>query len=297
MRHNAILRICTYSVLIFALLLLMATVMFRPRWTETTCELGPVEGDGKPHYYEFQEPITGMDIEWPAGEVLIETGDVDGVKVTAGNGTADVHVTPGGCLEVRYEENLGKRFFVKLAKKGLTITVPKDTALNKLDLDVASANVTVRGLEGDIREVEINSASGISTLENLKVGTLDVDTASGPCRFDNLTVRDLNVDTASGNVSFTGQLDTLNYDGASAWFTGVFLNHPYKLNLNTMSGKLDITLPEDCGFTAAFDGMSGKLNSDFATTFKNNAQVFGDGGCYIQVDSMSGNLTIRKSNP
>lgn len=294
MKHNAILRICTYSLLIFVLLMLMVLLMFRPRWAETSRELERVEGSAETNYYEFQEPITDMDIEWPAGEALIETGDVDKASVSVTNGTAAVSMDATGCLKVRCEKDYNRFFSVNFEKKALTVTVPRDTALTKLDLDVASANVTVRGLEGEIREVELDSASGISTLENLTIGTLDVDTASGPCRFENLTVRDLSVDTASGNVDFSGKLDKLNYDGASARFTGVFTNHPYQLDLNTMSGRLDITLPEDCGFTAAFDGMSGKLNSDFATSFINNSQVYGDGACHIQVDSMSGNLTIHK---
>lgn len=292
MKRNAILRICTYSLLILVLLMLMASLMFRPRQSDS-----PAQSEGETNYYELQVPVTAMDIEWPAGEVFIEAGNVDRATVTVTGGTADISTAPGGCLKVRYEENLNRFFFVNFEKKDLTVTVPKDTLLNELDLDVASADAIIRGLEGEIRNVKIDSASGSVTLENLKVGTLDVDTASGPCRFENLTVRDLSVDTASGNVDFSGSLDTLNYDGASARFRGEFTNHPYKLDLNTMSGKMDLTLPDDCGFTAVFDGLSGKLNSDFSTTLVGGSQVYGDGACYIQADSMSGNLTIHKANP
>ena len=41
--------------------------------------------------------------------------------------------------------------------------------------------------------------------------------------------------------------------------------------------------------------MSGNFDSDFTTTQRNGNYVAGDGRCHIEVDAMSGDVTIRKA--
>ena len=56
-----------------------------------------------------------------------------------------------------------------------------------------------------------------------------------------------------------------------------------------------MVLPEDAGFTVKLDTMSGDFESDFDTTLRNDSYVAGNGRCRIDVDAMSGDVTIRKA--
>ena len=65
--------------------------------------------------------------------------------------------------------------------------------------------------------------------------------------------------------------------------------------MDSMEGKLDIALPEDCGFTQPTDGISIQLAADFNYSYtKNRSHVYGDGRCRIDVDGLNCNVTIRK---
>ena len=159
-------------------------------------------------------------------------------------------------------------------EKNLTVLVPRDFALDSLEVDSASATLEVKDLT--IRDVE-------------------VDSASGECHFDDCTVEQLDVDTASGDIRFQGSLDVLDCEGASASIYAVLDNVPSRISVDTMSGDLDLTLPENAGYTFKLDAMSSEFRSDFETTLKNGQHISGDGRCSIDVNAMSGDVTIRKA--
>ena len=159
--------------------------------------------------------------------------------------------------------------------KDLTVTVPRGWVCDSLELDTASTDLTVRDMI--IREMEIDSASGTA-------------------KFENCTVSSLDVDTASGDVTFSGSLNELDFEAASASFTGVLENVPDKVKMDSMSGGLTLTLPEDAGFTVSLDAMSSDFSSDFPTVKKNKSYVCGDGHCKIDVDAMSGDVSILKQS-
>lgn len=225
--------------------------------------------------------ISELEIEWVAGDILIQPGNTDQITVRE-DGVSDSKYAMllqqrGEKLKIAFcEENaaniIGFGSTNELVKD-LTITVPVDWVCESLDIDCASATLEVNDMT--IREV-------------------DFDGASGTCEFENCTVEEMDIDTASGDVKFIGSLDTLDYDAASASVYAVLSNVPRRLAMDSMSGDLDITLPDGAGFSLALNGMSTDFESDFDTTMKNGNYVCGDGSCRINVDAMSGDVVIRK---
>lgn len=219
--------------------------------------------------------ISELEIEWVAGNILIQPGTSDKITVSE-DGSSDTKYDMavkkrGSKLSILFCED--STLGLSSLKKDLTITVPVDWECQSLEIDAASSNVTVNDLT--IQEVEL-------------------DTASGACAFNTCTVEELDVDTASGDIQFVGNLDILSCDAASASVYAVLSNIPSRLDMDTMSGDLDITIPEDAGFTITMDTMSSEFSSDFDTTVKNGKQVCGDGRCRINISAMSGDVAIRK---
>lgn len=221
--------------------------------------------------------VKDLNILWVAGTITVQPGDVE-----------DIIFSESGVSSERYAmiwKQTDSKLTIQFCKgsvsginaddfltKDLVITVPRDWNCNSLDIDAAAASLFVNDLT--IREVEI-------------------DSASGACEFENCTVDSLDLDTASGDVEFYGSLNELDCDAASASFTGVLTNNPSRINMDSMSGDLDITLPASCGFTVSMDAMSSDFSSDFETTSKNGNYVYGDGSCRINVSAMSGDVIIR----
>lgn len=131
-------------------------------------------------------------------------------------------------------------------------------------------------------------------MKNITVREVELDSASGTAVFEDCTIEELDIDTASGDVEFSGTLNMLECDAASAKVHAVFHNVPRSLKVDAMSGDVDITLPGRCGFTANIDTMSGDFSSDFETTRKDNTYVHGDGSCRIGLSAMSGDVHIRR---
>ena len=143
-------------------------------------------------------------------------------------------------------------------------------------------------------ELEIDAASADVDIRDMTIQEFDFDGASGRCTLTDCAVGEMSLDTASGDVTFSGTLDTLDCDGASAKLQLELRNTPRSIDMDTASGSLTLVLPEDCGFTVSLDALSGRFSSDFATTTQNGRHIYGDGSCKIDVSSMSGGVTIRK---
>lgn len=301
MKTNAIARIIIWSLVIVLLLGIMGSVMFGtgrsysriynhvpaqteiPVLLETTFPAEEVSGyDGKDTFSASE--VREIEIEWVAGDILIQPHDTDTIEVRE-DGLSDeryamlLHCRDGE-LKIQFcDEDISLRFGVGMGTeitKDLTIYVPRDWVCESLELDVASASVEVNDMT--IREV-------------------DFDGASGTCEFENCSVNEFDIDTASGDIRFIGSLDMLDCDAASASVYAVLSNTPSRMDMDTMSGDLDITLPENAGFAVSMNAMSSNFSSDFETTMKNGNHVCGDGRCRINVDALSGDVILRKGEP
>ena len=228
------------------------------------------------------EAIREIKIEWISGSVTIEPGDVQEITfLESGNGTDKYEMVwkqSGDELVIQYSKDssiAGFGLHFGDDSKDLTVTVPRGWVCDSLELDTASTDLTVRDMI--IREMEIDSASGTA-------------------KFEICTVSSLDVDTASGDVTFSGSLNELDFEAASASFTGVLENVPNLIKMDSMSGDLTLTLPEGAGFTVSLDAMSSDFSSDFPTVKKNKSYVCGDGHCKIEVSAMSGDVSILKQS-
>ncbi len=216
--------------------------------------------------------VRDLKIEWAAGSVTIRPEDTD--EITFFETESDrpmVWKQTGDKLAIQFCEHWS--WGISGFRKDLVITVPLDWECRDLEIDAASAQVDVRGL--CFRNVEIDTASGVCTFENCQVDKLDLD-------------------TASGDVYFSGTLNVLDCDAASASCEIALSNVPSRINMDGMSGDLDLTLPDDAGFSAGVDAMSGRFTSDFPTTVSNGRYVCGNEACRIDVDGMSGDVYIRR---
>lgn len=256
--------------------ILMAYVQEAGSTSTEVLNPGEAIGIGSDHVQEIE-------IEWAAGNIVIRPADVATIEITE-SGVSDPKYAmrwrvSGNKLSIDYcEEDLMEfGFGITIndnLQKDLTILVPRSHELASLEVDAASATLEVSNLM--IREVEF-------------------DGASGACTFENCVVDQLDLDTASGDVTFSGTLQVLDCDAASANVYAVLDNVPSRVEMDSMSGNLDLTLPDNAGFTVNMDGMSSDFVSDFGFTTRNGSHVCGDGACRINVDAMSGDVYIRKA--
>lgn len=294
MKSNAIVRIVLFSLAIFVLLgillggLVLGLFMFDsdfPSEYNGTSQKLPVASDGITAQGAVgAEKIQNIEIDWVAGSITIQpVENTDQITITeSGNDNEKyqmVYKQKGNTLEIEYcEDSVSFPSFGitinNTVSKDLVITVPMDWICDTLEIDTASARVDVR---------------------DLTIHEFNFDGASGTCNITNCNVDEIDLDTASGDITFEGTLEMLDCDAASANCRITVTNVPRTIDIDTASGDLDLTLPENSGFSCDLTTMSGSFSSDFETMLQNGHYIHGDGSCRINVDAMSGDVVIRKS--
>ncbi len=274
MRNNAITRIIIYSILIVLLLGILLTGLgiglFMVDLDFSSSEYTTIQG-GTVQFDPQQ--VSNIQIEWASGNIDFITADVDSICFfEEGNNItqegAMSHRQSGDTVYIRFQNTSSILGLFNTHSKDLTVTVPRAWNCQSLDISIASA---------DIRITELSAQR------------VHIETASGDCRFDSCSIGQLEIDGASSSVHYQGSLNTLECDTASGSFTGILENTPISIEMDTASGDLDITLPENTGYQVELDALSGRFTSEFG-----NSLYYGDGSCKIDFDGVSGDIQIRK---
>lgn len=288
MKASAIIRIIAFSVAIILLSFILLSIidynyyfengrlhsyeMAAPAPTEAACHV---------HQQDISTQVQNIEIEWVAGSIAIHPSDsLSNITVEefspAGSNYNMVVKQSGQTLKIKFcEESIKLSSFGSNmdVSKDLVIRVPKNWNCNNLEIDAAATDVTIQDLT--IRE-------------------LDFDGASGNLILDHCNITDLDIDTASGDIEFVGTLDNLDFDAASAKFYGEFYNSPRNLNMDSMSGDLELVLPEYTGFELNMETVTGSFDTDFTFGKHNDLYICGDGNCKINVSAMSSDVSILK---
>lgn len=287
MKSSAIARIVLFSIAIVILGgilvggLTIHKVSTAVDWTQlfhSASGFGSIEGGTVASMGEVSpENVKNIEINWTSGSVTIQRADVDTISFAEDPGLDEnqkmLWKLQGDTLVIN---NSRYRVVIGISKsKDLVVTVPMDWNCNDLEINCVSADTTLNSITAN--DVTINAVSGLCDF-------------TGNCTIDKLTV-----ETVDGDITYSGTLNKLNCEGVSADFRGTFIAVPHSIELSTVDGNIDLILPADAGFTAELDTISGKFTSNFDTVVSGSRYSCGNGACSIEVDGVSGNITINKA--
>ena len=156
-----------------------------------------------------------------------------------------------------------------------------------------SGDIAIDG--GAHKELRTESVSGKITIGNAQASKLRADTMSGDISVQG-TFAEVNVDSTSGRIQIEAagarEIDT---DTTSGGIEVQCTQTEYleKISADSVSGDVQVTLPEGSGFKLSFDTVSGTQSNDFA--MRND--TYADGRIEIKVDTVSGTLRIVQDEP
>ena len=273
MKGKAIARIVLFSMIALVLLcVLLAGLGLSSFAKPVSSQIVSVQSTGSEYEFALEE-VSGLAISWASGDIDIQPADQDTVTVSEerSGGSSMVVRHLGSTLEIEAGESKWRLGVGKSTQKDLSIRVPRDWLCQSLEISAAAADIRVDGLT--ITSVALN-------------------TASVNCAFTDCAVEKMQMNTASSDLDYSGVLKRLELKGASADCNLRLSDAPAAIGMNTASGDLNLTLPDNCGFTLDRSSLSGAFQSDFATTTENDKIVCGDGACQITFSSLSGNINI-----
>ena len=276
------------------------------------------------------EDIRKIDISWLSGGVSVQAvGQTSQITVQEEATTALteeeklVCAVDGDTLRIRFMSDARRDSFE--GEKFLTVSLPwelvKNAHFEEIDIETTSAyayvsadaqKIKLSTVGGDARVmcascpvVEIETVNGSVGVVDGTWARVDISTLSGAIELAG-EVENAEIETASGKVDIAGALGALDFESVSGDLI-LATERALRLDAETESGSIYLTLPAQDGFTLDYETKSGAFRSalteregtliacgDRETHYSVPAL---DGGAVseLTIETMSGTLTIKAS--
>lgn len=227
------------------------------------------------------EGVKNIEIDWAAGSTSIAVGEGDQIQlIETSNGMLSKAQSMrwsvvGDTLKIDYGSGWS---CMSMGSKHLEVRIPRSLAenLGVLSIDGASGDYAVDGISCDTLQVQL--ASGKLDAQGVWARQLVLDAASGTMRAQGIFVDSVRVGVASGRAEVTCKSVC-----------------PKTIDADMTSGNVMLAIPDNPGFTATVNKMSGNFNSDFELTMQGEERYrYGSGEATFDFDMASGSLTLRK---
>lgn len=222
--------------------------------------------------------VAKIDLSWIDGKAEFVHHDGDNILISEKAEKLDTDkqlhwLVDGDTLYIKYAASGFKTG--KNMNKTLTVSLPKDIALDKLIMNVVSTDVKVQELATE--HISIQTVSGDVEGSIKQVEEAAINTVSGSVSMAVGEAESVSVSTVSGNAAFR------------------FESAPKKITADSVSGNVIIYLPEDAGFYAKMDSVSGDVSGDLPMEMKDKeTYVSGDESCRISINTVSGDAKLEK---
>ena len=277
------------------------------------------------------EKIRKIDISWLSGGVSVQAvGQTSQITVQE-DATAElaedeklVCTVDGDTLRIRFMSDARRDSFE--GEKFLTVSLPwelvKNAHFEEIDIETTSAyayvsadaqKIKLSTVSGDARvmcancpEVEIETTSGNAGVVDGTWAKVDISTVSGAIELAG-EAESAEIETASGKVDIAGALGALDFESVSGNLI-LATERALRLDAETESGSIYLTLPAQDGFTLDYETKSGAFRSAL-TEREGTLIACGDHEAYytvpaldggavseLTIETMSGEVTIGASS-
>ena len=285
----------------------------------------------KAYSFGGEMPVKSLDISWLSGGVSVQAvGQTSQITVQE-DATAElaedeklVCTVDGDTLRIRFMSDANRDGFE--GEKFLTVSLPwelvKNAHFEEIDIETTSAyayvsadaqKIELSTVSGDARvmgascpAVEIETVSGNAGVVDGTWGKVELSTVSGAIELAG-DAESAEIETTSGKVDIAGALGALDFKSVSGDLI-LATERALRLDAETESGSIHLTLPAQDGFTLAHETKSGAFRSalteregtliacgDHETHYTVPAL---DGGAVseLAIKTVSGEVTIEASS-
>ena len=211
---------------------------------------------------DISQKISKISINWLNGEVKVSeySGSTLTIKDEVISGALKEELKlrwkkEGNEVKIQYAE-ADKKLYLDDFKKNLVVMVPSSWSLDKVEIDVVSADSTIA--LGSLKELDWHSVNG----------NMDAKVDS---------ISSVECNTVNGDVSL--------YMKKSG---------PKELDIDSVNSDVTISLPASSSFTLKRSSVNGSLNSDFAGKVSgSNTFIVGTGDSDWKIESVNGNVNLK----
>lgn len=295
MKTSAIIRIIIYSLIVFLL-----TTFLVDSLTDTRTFWDAVTDNGFGFSWRWGDRHRGFDdtnyqsggtsiavgsineieINWVAGNIKFEVHDGDQIIFAE---TARTKITDEKALRYAVYDN---KLIIDFSRnmrgpinignnmsKSLLVKIPKAMILRKLDIENVSSDID---------------------LGSFSCRSLSISSVSGEISGSGIVADNLNCETVSGDIELEGSFKVIDHESVSGDVKITSDVCPDKVDGEAISGKIELYIPENDGFTVDYDKVSGNVNCDFPVTSGKDRITYKNGNSKFDYSTISGNIYIKQ---
>lgn len=288
MKHSALARVCIWSVVTVLLVGLLATGLRGSSFADFSFGATSFAYDDSDAYTPGGTAISTsgikeIELNWLSGSVNIEVYNGSEIRFSE---TANRELNADTELQYRVKGNKLVIQFCKSTRglsllnslsKSLTLQIPASIALDKVDIENVSSSIKFAGGGLYIKKVELENVSG----------SIDVSGISGS---------ELKLENVSGSINVGGTFDSIDCESVSGSQTYKLGSVPRKMDVDSVSGSISVSMPEGKGFTAKLDTVSGSLSTNFGDKYDRKTAVYGNGESSLKFETISGSVNIDRDD-
>ncbi len=288
MKTSAIIRIITWSIVAIFLIVILVNVINGDEIIGFNIGFSGYNYDNSSKYLVADgvvnaKDINNIDVNWISGKIKVVDYDGDTIEFyEEGSSNLDEDEKMRYLVE---DGNLKIKF--KKSRKFMAFSLFK--SLNKtLILKVPSS------IKDELNNFVVDTVSSPVEIENLKSNNVSIEVVSGKVDLKNVKSEVLNVETVSGSTNISGDIDFIDVEAVSGKVTMNLENCPEEIKTETVSGSINIYIPENDGFTVEYDSVSGKFKCDFEVKMSKKEAIYKNGKSDFELETVSGGININK---
>lgn len=227
---------------------------------------------------DITDKIENIEIDYLTGTVTIVGGasDTISIKETSDKKLEEkqkVHTyVDDDTLYVKFCASSNRINFDSI-EKDLVIYIPDNIKLEDVSVSATAADFSSGGIV--VEDMEVNTASGDVSVDS-PCEKLTINVVSGSVDVNTHDVEKMSVNVVSGSSKF------------------VFSDIPEKAEVGTVSGNVDIYIPEKSNVTIDANTKSGDVDCSIDSEKKGSKYIIGDGDNKIDLETISGDINIKR---
>lgn len=326
MKKQAVFTLVACSIAALFLMGVLAAGLAGFEWNTPQEEMAGAEKKGPTYEYTWnpqETEVTGLSVEWVNGDVELKVGTGDLIRITESCGRTLNEKeklklsSSGGNLKIEWSDSFFLFNLFQNGEKNLTVEVPKTVSealeelscsttsgtvnavgftAEKLNLSTASGDMELSALSG--KTGRISTTSGTVECQGLSFAeTLSANSTSGPLRFLESWAEEVDLSTVSGDISYIGKTERISGSSVSASIRAELNSCPEESNMESVSGRLTLVIPQNKGFEVEYDSISGGFSSDFPINGGGGSSgraLYAGGNASFHFSTTSGEMEVLK---
>lgn len=246
--------------------------------------------------------VNSIDLDWTSGNVEIFPSTDNTLRIVeSSNRDLDEnekfqYTLENGRLNIEHGDWNFKFSFLVFGSQStsLKISLPSKQ-YEELKLKITSGRMSVEDI--NTKTADFSMTSGKIEVSRVTAAEMSLKLSSGRMEVENSTASNLVTNQTSGTLVAEGKFDEIKTQLTSGKLELETSVLPRETSIKLTSGKAELKLPENNGFTLDYKKTSGSIKSDFISIgkdVKKGSVNYKSGGPQIHVDITSGSVSIEK---